>query len=205
MGGMPPTNIKNTNQLIVWAAVAIVVLVSVWYVFLSGSGGSGLGLPIATTTAPTTTGTQQGTNNPPPARTKQSTAPSKPVTPTSAKVVGVTPVSYLFSLKESLACSFKTTGTSVQRSGTLYIADGAMRANLTNGATMIDDGAHIYLWGTGASKGLELLAASSVSGSAIASNGGFDLATPLSFACNPWKTDSSVFTPPSSVSFSNSL
>lgn len=201
---MPPTNIKNTNQLIVWSVVAIIVLVSVWYVFLSGSGGGGLGLPIATTTAPTNTQTQQGSNNPPRTHTGQSTTPSKPVTPTSAKVVGITPVSYLFSLKEPLVCSFKTTGTSAQRSGTLYVADGKMRANLAT-ATMLDDGMYLYVWASGATSGLKLLAASSVSGSAMASNGGFDLATPLSFACNPWTKDASVFVPPSSVSFSNTL
>ncbi|MDE1944624.1 MAG: hypothetical protein KGH97_04000 [Patescibacteria group bacterium] len=119
-------------------------------------------------------------------------------------MVGVTPVSYLLGLKDSLVCSIKTTGSSAQRSGTLYVADGELRADLT-GATMISDGAYLYEWQKGATKGLKLPATSSVAGSAIAANGGFDLATPLSFACNPWTTDASFFTPPDSVSFSNSL
>ena len=200
---MPPINTNNTNQIIVWA-VAAVVLVSVWYVFSSNLSGSGTGSPVATTTVSTSTQTQRGTNNPPPARTGQSSTPSKPVTPTSAKIVGTTPISYLFDLRQPLMCSIKTTGTSVQRSGTMYVADGEMRADFIN-TSMIDDGTYLYVWANGATKGLKLLAASGVSGSAIASNGGFDLVTPLSFACNPWTKDASVFVPPSSVAFSNSL
>ena len=75
---------------------------------------------------------------------------------------------------------------------------------LTN-TSMIHDGEYLYAWTSGASKGLKLPAASSVSGSAIASNGGFDLSTDLSFACNPWTENTSVFTPPASISFSNTL
>lgn len=201
---MPPINTNNTNQTIVWAVVAIVALGSLWYVFSSNLSGSGTGSPVATTTVSTSTQTQQGANNPPPARTGQGSTPSKPPTPTSAKIVGTTPISYLFDLRQPLVCSVKTTGTSVSRSGTMYVADGEMRADFTN-TSMIDDGTYLYVWAKGATKGLKLLAASGASGSAIASNGGFDLITPLSFACNPWTKDASVFVPPSSVSFSNTL
>lgn len=201
---MPPTNTSNTNQITVWAVIAVVALGSLWYVFSSNQSGRETGSPIATTTVSTSTQTQQGTNNSPPARTGQSSTPSKPPTPTSAKIVGTTPVSYLFDLRQPLVCSIKTTGTSIQRSGTMYVADGKMRADFTN-TSMIDDGTYLYAWAKGATKGLKLLAASGVSGSAIASNGGFDLVTPLSFACNPWTKDASVFVPPSSISFSNSL
>ncbi len=84
----------------------------------------------------------------------------------------------------------------------MYVADGEMRVNFAH-TSMIDDGAYFYAWTDGASQGLKLLAASSASGSAIAANGGFDPASNISFACNPWTANMSVFVPPASISFSN--
>ncbi|MHB8660709.1 MAG: hypothetical protein ACYC75_02085 [Minisyncoccota bacterium] len=197
---MPNTNIKTIAS---WAVVIIIVVGSAWYVFSGSPKGNGGVSPVATTTA----STQQGTNTPSHSYTvKSGSTTQRIVAPVSAsaKIIGVTTLSYLFGLKQPLVCSVRTTGTSVQRSGTMYIADGEMRANFTS-SSMIDDGTYLYAWQSDASKGLKLLAASSVSGSAIASNGGFDLSTILSFACNPWAKNPSVFVPPTSVSFSNSL
>jgi hypothetical protein len=201
--GMPPINTNNTNQIVVWAVIATIVVGSLWYVFSSGSTGSGTGSLVATTTVATSTATQKKDTGSSPTSSVKSSSTVKPTT-TSAKIVGTTPISYLFDLRQPLICSVKTTGTSVQRSGTMYVADGQMRADFIN-TSMIDDGTYLYVWANGATKGLKLLAASGASGSAIASNGGFDLVTPLSFACNPWTKDASVFVPPAPVSFSNSL
>jgi hypothetical protein len=110
---------------------------------------------------------------------------------------------YLVSLKQPLVCTVKSTA-GYARSGTMYVADGKIRANFT-GSSMINDGTHLFAWMTGAIKGIELLTSSSASGSAIATNGGIDPATDISFACNPWTVDASVFSPPSSVSFFSSL
>ncbi len=187
--------------------MAVIVAASAWYVFSRNPNGSGGNPPVATTT-PTSLPALQGKSMPAPVpATKSGSGTAQRTTvpaPAPAKASGVTPLSYIFSLKQSLVCSIRTTGTSIQRSGTMYIADGEMRANFTS-SSMIDDGTYLYVWQGGASKGLKLLAASSASGSAIASNGGFDPSTPLSFACNSWTKNASLFTPPASVSFSNSL
>ena len=183
-----------TNKALVWAVGVVIVLGAVWYLSAGTSGWSDQG----TYTAPTSsTGT---TTKPPASGTTKPTAP-KP-TPTTAKMVGVNTLAYLFNLKQPLVCAIKPSAL-VKRTGTMYIANGQMRANFTT-TSMIDDGAFLYAWTNGATTGLKLTAGSSVSGSAIASKGGFDLVNDISYACNPWTVDASVFTPPSSISFSDS-
>lgn len=171
-----------------WVLGIAVVLGGVWY--LSSRPAT------VTTVAPTATTTPT---------TAQPTAkkPSPPVAPkpttTTAQTVGVGPLTYLLGLKQTLVCSIKTVGGTV-RSGTLYVAGGMARANLA-GSTMIDDGTYLYAWMTGATTGAKLLAASSVSGSAIGGRGGVDPTADISYACNPWTADASLFVPPVSVSF----
>ena len=186
------------NKKIVWVVGVAAVLGSVWYLSTNPSTESGQESPYATTT-PTL---PKGTTTKPPTTTSgtvKTGATPKP-TPTSAKIVGVGTLSYLFSFREPLICTIKPSA-SVKRSGTMYIAEGKMRANFV-GTSMLHDGMYLYVWTNGASTGLKLPAASSVSGSLIATKGGFDLANDLSFACNPWKTDASFFVPPSSITFS---
>ena len=130
--------------------------------------------------------------------TKSSYTPTEP-TKTTAKTAGIGSLQYLLGLKEPLVCSVKALN-GPSRSGTLYVAAGSARANFTN-SSMIDDGNYLYAWMTGATTGTKLLAPLSVSGSAIANNGGVDPATILSFSCNPWTVNASFFVPPTSVSF----
>jgi hypothetical protein len=188
------------TKTIIIALIAVAALGGVWYLFTTNSlVGLGVGAPVATTTPPTATTSaapQPSSASPAPARTTP-----KPVA--SAKVTGIGPLSYLFGLKQSLVCSVKTL-SGYKRSGTMYVADGKMRANFTT-SSMIDDGTYLYVWTNGDSKGLKLLASASASGSAIATNGGFDLAYDLSYSCNMWAENVSIFSPPSSVSFSNSF
>ncbi len=182
----------------------IIVVGGAWYVFSNSPKENKVGTSVATTTTLTSTPVLQRKNTFLPSSSigKGSTMPKLVETPTSARIVGVTTISYLFGLKQSLVCSIKTVGTPLERSGTMYIANGEMRAYLTS-TSMLDDGTYLYAWTDGASKGLKLLAASYVSGSTIATNGGFDLATTLAFACNSWAENTNVFIPPASVSFSN--
>lgn len=185
------------NKTVTWVVATAVVFSSAWYLSTNPSTETGQESPYATTTptlpkdtttkSPTTSGT-----------IKTGTAP-KP-TSTSAKIVGVGTLSYLFSFRQPLICTIKPSAT-VKRSGTMYISEGKMRANFV-GTSMLHDGTYLYVWTQGASTGLKLPAASSVSGSLIATKGGFDLANDLSFACNPWTTDATVFVPPSSIAFS---
>ena len=196
------------NKIIVGIIAVAVVLGGVWYSFSNSTGGNGGWVSTATTTLPVSTSTQQTTTKKSStSNTAGSGAVKKSVTP--VKIAGVGPLSYLFDLKQPLVCSVKTT-IYVKRSGTMYVADRKMRGNFTsyiNGmltnTSMIDDGAYLYVWKNGASTGLKLLATISVSGSVIASNGGFDPSTDLSFACNTWTKNENVFVPPTSVSFSN--
>lgn len=194
-------NKKIDNKIIAGAIVVAIVLGGAWVFFGSSSGGNGNVPSTATTTLQASTTPQKTaqTTYRAPAKSPAWHPVQKP--PVAAKISGITPLAYLFSLRQPLLCAIQTTD-SYRRSGTMYIADGKMRVNFPH-TSMIDDGMYFYVWTDGASQGLKLLAASSASGSAIASNGGFDPATNISFACNPWTANMSVFAPPASVSFSN--
>lgn len=182
------------NKTLLWVLAIVIVFAGGWYYFMLDPTGAVTEPPAATSTPTVATSAPKATTKAPAAK--------KPAA-TTAKIVGIGSITYLIGLKQSLVCSVKTT-TGYSRSGTMYVADGKVRGNFSN-SSMIDDGTYLYAWMTGAVKGLVLLAASSASGSAIATNGGIDLATDVSFACNPWAVDASVFTPPSSVSFFSSL
>ena len=188
------------KQKVIWIGAAVIVLGCGWYFFSSPSTGNNGTELVATTTASTpkqTTSKSSSTQSAPrPAGGSTATKPAEPV-----MAAGVNTLAYLYSLKQPLVCSV-TVGTTIKRTGTMYIADAKMRANFTT-TSMIDDGSLLYVWTRGAAKGIQLSAVSSVSGSVIASNGGFDTANPFSFRCNSWTKDASVFTPPASVTFSS--
>ena len=192
-------NKKIDKKIVAGAIGAVLILSGAWIFFGSSSGGGGSTAPTATTTPQASTSPQQTTGYRAPAKSPAWHPVQKP--PVAAKISGITPLAYLFSLKQSLLCAIQTTD-SYKRSGTMYVADGKMRVNFAR-TSMIDDGMYFYAWTDGAAQGLRLLAASSASGSAIAGSGGFDPASNISFACNPWTANMSVFVPPASVSFSN--
>jgi hypothetical protein len=191
------------NNKILWAVFAIVVLGGVWYLSSRPQEAAETVSPAAPTTELVGTSTEQTTTT---TTTKTTTTPVRTTTTKTvapAKVTGVGPLSYLFGLKQALVCNVSTK-TGVKRSGTMYVAEGKMRVNFGTSA-MIDDGAYLYAWTSGASKGLKLLASGSASGSAIAMSGGFDPAYDLSYSCNPWTVNEGLFVPPASISFSNTL
>ncbi len=181
------------NKTTAWAVVAVVVFAGAWYLSSGNAGMHEIVSPVATTTSAISSSTSPAVKKSAP----KNIAP-KP-TATTAKLVGVGSTSYLMGLKQALVCTVKTV-SGYARSGTMYIADGKARANFTT-TSMIDDGEYLYAWTNGAAQGTKLLAALSVSGSVISSNGGVDLVANLSFACNPWVIDASFFVPPASVSF----
>jgi hypothetical protein len=193
----------NTNNKILWAVLAVVVLGGLWYWMYPTAPEQGASL-VATSTSQSQPTTEQQAAQPTTPRTaapKPAGTVQRPAVP--AKTAGVGPISSLYNLKESLLCSIRTTVGTV-RSGTMYIAERKMRASFSN-AVMIDDGTYLYTWKTGASTGLKLLSAMSVSGSAMANYGGFDPATNIAYSCNPWTEDASVFVAPASVSFTNTI
>jgi len=213
------------SKIFVTLVVAVVLvggLVSVFWSLLGGS--SPLAQAPAASSTPETTPTPEPTPTPTPSPTPEPTpsttppvvapnpAPVKTPTPVVKKPVvpkvkiivgGVGRLSYLVGLKQSLTCSIKTT-VGTKRSGTLYVAEGKVRINFTS-SSMIADGTYLYAWLASATKGVQLPAAQSASGSVIAANGGIDPGNDISYSCSAWVENSSVFTPPSTVTFSTSL
>lgn len=184
------------TKIIGLLVIGIVALAGIGYLLLNTSNGV-VGVSSTATTSDSTLAQQTTT-------TKPSTTGTKPVT-TKAKIVGIGSITYLIDLKQPLVCTVNTlANANIKRSGTLYVAGAKARANFV-GSTMIVDNTYLYGWEAGATKGLQLLSATSASGSAIARSGGLDLITDLSFACNPWTIDMSIFLPPASVTFYNTL
>jgi hypothetical protein len=205
------------TKIIAGLVGVMVVLGGVWYFFTHQSQSTVvITPPVATTTEAVATSTAPVPQ--PVAITHKTNVTTKAPAPKPVglapeavppTVAGVNTVSYLFGLKQSLFCNIKTSNSN-KLSGTLYVANDEMRGDFTsiiNGistnTSMIDDGNYLYVWKSGTPTGLKLLSASSVSGSAIANNGGIDLATNITFACNPWIENATFFAPPSSVTFSN--
>ena len=143
--------------------------------------------------------------------------------PGSAGQAGETS-SGLKSLKELIAagiaqkCAFSTTDESGVTEGTTYVAGGKMRGDFTNtysGKTtkshMIADGNTNYIWTDGEKTGFKTTfeqTEEAETGDApvsqeATSQGGADLNAKVDYKCSAWITDSSQFTPPSNVSFTD--
>lgn len=192
-------NKLDTQTSILIACAAVIVLVGAYLLSTGGNAGSPTATSTPATSTPSTT-TTSGTTH----KTTATKSPEAQTAPkASSQVAGAGSLNQLVLFKQSLSCSFATeSGT--RRSGTLYLAGGQLRANFTDGMSMINDGVDYYAWENGASTGLKLRASMSVSGSVLASRGAIDPTAVLSYACNPWTADASVFVPPSSVTFTNS-
>lgn len=202
------------NKTMGWVIIAAAALLIIaWYVAsnpqpTTTAPATALTVPTATT-APAATQQQPAKTT----STRTQTAPAKETTQSApaakiAKLAGVGSLNYLMGLKQDIACAVSTNGTTPYRSGMVYFSNGQMRADLTttvSGQTfkssMIDDGTYLYVWMASGTYGAKLLAASSVSGSVAASRGGIDPATNLTFGCNPWTVDTSVFAPPTDITF----
>lgn len=130
----------------------------------------------------------------------------------------------LKSLKDLIAsgvaqkCTFSTSDTSGVSEGTTYVAGGKMRGDFTStvsGKTtkshMIADGKTTYIWVDGEKTGFkttfEETATAKPEGTQVsegtASGGGVDLNQKTDYKCSTWITDSSQFTPPADVKFTD--
>ncbi len=161
--------------------------------------------PGSTTTAKTlvTTATHRNASAPTPSakRTSPPSASPQPVRTPSAAMTGVGSLNDLLAIRQSLSCTVSArNGT--DRTGTAYISGGKFRATLANGVSFIDDSTHYYAWAQGAHTGL-VLPIVSASGSTLALHGALDPAQSLSYGCNPWSAQASSFTPPSTITFTN--
>ena len=207
---------KLDNKTLALIAAVVAILGGAWYLSASRqptvyTSVSPSGQFQATGVAPTTNlpVTEAQSKATPAASTPKPQTPKVPTS--SSKFAGAGPLANIKAFKESLSCAVETTGTYTKRSGIIYVTNGKVRGNfsgLINGVktatSMIDDGTYLYAWSDGAKTGLKLIAGSSVSGSAIASRGGIDPAVTLSYACNSWTPDVTVFVPPAAVTFTDS-
>ncbi|HUY62797.1 MAG TPA: hypothetical protein VMV50_03380 [Candidatus Paceibacterota bacterium] len=196
------------NKTIGWVLVAAAALLIVaWFAASSSQPASAPGTT-ATSTVPTTSPSATQTPSAPRATGSGATTVQKAPGAQPPKLAGVSSLNYLIGLKQNLQCSVYTVGTTPYRTGAVYIANGELRADFTttvSGQTlkssMINDGTYLYVWMEAGTYGTKVLAASSVSGSVMASHGGVDPTTNVNFACNSWTPETSVFMPPSNITF----
>jgi hypothetical protein len=128
----------------------------------------------------------------------------------------------LKSLKDLLSsgvaqkCTFTNSGESGSSEGTSYVSGGKVRADfttVTSGKTtishMISDGKTSYIWTEGDKSGFTMTvsetSASQTTGSqeSTAVSSEADLGQKADYKCSAWITDSSYFTPPGDIKFSD--
>ncbi len=126
--------------------------------------------------------------------------------------------------KGDVKCEVETIDTAVRSSGTVYVAGGKMRGDMTAvtpqatfDTHVIADGAYVYTWLEGSAQGVKLsmqLASGSTSSpvTTIYNDGNgttTDSGSPdiynsnVNYTCEPWTPDTSIFAPPSSVEFND--
>lgn len=118
---------------------------------------------------------------------------------------------------EKLECTFSYDSESADTSGTMFFADGKMRGNFlmeTTGqqpvtSSIIQDGTNMYSWIDGMTTGTKVALATLEDAAASANlnvNASVDTETldqDYNFSCDSWRPDTTVFTPPSDVTFTD--
>lgn len=100
-------------------------------------------------------------------------------------------------------------------SGTVYISDGKVRGDFTISGgesgtydgSMIQDGLYMYTWSSLMPQGMKIAITQEMrdgtdAGSTASGQTGLDLNQKVEYKCQPWTVDSSKFTPPSNITFS---
>jgi hypothetical protein len=114
---------------------------------------------------------------------------------------------------KSQKCEVDTSTASVKSQGTIYFSNGKMRGDFTstvNGKTetshMINDGAEVYTWVDGMAMAVKMAAnafednkptATSQSHQAVDPNAKYE------YHCSAWAVDSSMFSPPKNMNFTD--
>lgn len=125
-------------------------------------------------------------------------------------------LSDFLSMTGTLKCTFSNSTNN--SSGTVYVSNGKMRGDFqsTNNGTaqqshMVNDGTFVYFWVDGQNGTKMSLSAikneeAQVSGTPSNNSqpqGGMDMHQKSIYSCSPWVANSSVFTPPASVTFTD--
>lgn len=116
------------------------------------------------------------------------------------------------SMTGSQKCTFSDTSSG--SSGTLYVADGKLSGAFQSAlggkqtvAHMVNDGSYFYIWTEDTNQGYKIADQTITEMSKNAANGQSQSSTPIDFnqkadyACDSWRTDSSVFDIPKTISF----
>jgi hypothetical protein len=136
--------------------------------------------------------------------------------PTVTKAPTVTPketmqgtLRSLISSKKPQICTYSNDLGSASVSGTVYLADGKVKADFTSvseenkisGHMIINDG-YAYIWTGTTSKGIKIVFDPNQPTGTPLNSQVPDLNQSFAYACKEWKTDASLFAPPLNVDFS---
>lgn len=115
----------------------------------------------------------------------------------------------LLSLGKNQVCTFNTTSSNSNVEGTFYIAGEKLRGNFkttvdekTEEMSMIRDGNTTYIWGPSLPTGIKMTLSLDDISSNEQTNQYVNTTEKLNYDCNDWIVDSSLFTPPSNIKFS---
>lgn len=116
----------------------------------------------------------------------------------------------LLNLDKNQRCTFKTTASGSSTEGTVYIAAGKIRGDFkttVNGKdeemSLIRDGDMNYIWGSSLKTGIKMKVSLEDLSKNQQTSGFIDANNKLEYNCMPWDTDSSLFTPPSNIKFTD--
>ncbi len=111
-------------------------------------------------------------------------------------------------------CTFDQVVENSRSTGTVYISNGKMRGdfksdvsaagtNMSVESHMISDGEYMYTWSSMMPTGMKLKIDQTITTSSetFGQQGSFDANMQLSYDCDPWSPDSSQFTLPSAITF----
>lgn len=117
---------------------------------------------------------------------------------------------------ESQTCTYSTTlPNGEMTTGIVFISDGKVRGDfsISGGDTtpydgsMIQDGVYLYTWSSALPQGMKIALTSEMkeqteNPSDFTGQTGVNLDQKIDYKCQPWITDSTKFTPPSNITFS---
>nr|MBI5455654.1 hypothetical protein [Candidatus Levybacteria bacterium] len=139
------------------------------------------------------------------------TATNTNVSPTPTKAKNKTSsLLDLLNLGKNQKCTFKTATSSTTTEGTLYITTGKMRGDFkttVNGKAeemnMIRDGEMNYIWGSSLKTGIKMKVPLDELSKNQQTSGFINPNNKMDYNCLPWTIDSSLFTPPPDIKFTD--
>jgi hypothetical protein len=139
-----------------------------------------------------------------------STSSLKKDADTQTAEVKKTTIESLLSMAGSQKCTFQAEAAGVKTSGTIYLHQGAMRADTKVFVNNIDTEAHTiltgntaYMWGSAMPQGVKMNIAKFKEQSVKQpkESQSFDMTKEMNYSCSGWSYDASYFTVPSNVTF----